>query len=64
MGYTVAEGDTWDSLAEKFGTTANELKALNPNISSPLKNGDKLSVIVKKSILNISVVKKKHMKRC
>ena len=57
MGYTVAEGDTWDSLAEKFGTTANELKALNPNISSPLKNGDKLSVIVKKSILNISVVK-------
>ena len=57
MGYTVAEGDTWDSLAEKFGTTANELKALNPNVSSPLQNGDKLSVIVKKSILNISVVK-------
>ena len=40
MGYTVAEGDTWDSLAEKFGTTANELKALNPNVSSPLQNGE------------------------
>ncbi len=33
------------------------LKALNPNVSSPLQNGDKLSVIVKNPFLNISVVK-------
>ncbi len=57
LGYAVAENDTWDSIAEKFGTQANVLKALNPNVSSPLKSGDKLSVIAKKSILNISVVK-------
>ena len=57
MGYTVTQDDTWNSLAEKFGVTANELKALNPSVSSPLQAGDKLSVIVKKSILNISVVK-------
>ncbi len=57
MGYTVVENDTWESLAEKFGTTSNELKALNPDVPSPLESGSHLSVIVKKAMLNIFVLK-------
>ncbi len=57
ISYTVAEQDSWESLAEKFGTTVSELKALNFNVNTPLQNGMKLSVIAKKSLLNITVVK-------
>lgn len=57
MGYTVTETDSWESIAETFGCTVNELKVLNPNIAAPLKSGDKLSVIAKKSILSIAFTK-------
>lgn len=42
--YTVESGDTWDTVAEKLGTTAGELKKQNPGLVT-LTPGDQIQFV-------------------
>lgn len=54
--YVVQPGDTWDSIATMFGTTATALQALNPGVSTsqPLVPGTVLLTAITSS-LTISI---------
>ena len=58
--YLVQEGDTLSEIAENHRLTVEELKALNPKIQEPLKQGVKLKV--KPDLTDKSLVAKKMRK--
>lgn len=52
--YTVAKGDTFDSIAEKVGVSVEDLKALNPTVGTELKQGQQL--VVRDGLLQLQVL--------
>ena len=57
--YTVAEGDTLSTIAQQFDLTTAQLRQMNPEYTSSddLRAGDRLTVNVAASYLQVKVVK-------